>query len=215
VKFKKVIFWLIFLTLYGCDGSDNGSTNDLNNKATTELPINLQKLALSTDGTLNAYITIDGDDDNRNIMRIDPVNGSSAAVTVSQLSLAAHDILITYKFTTVDGITYTLAKARKTVDLSSGVVGSLSFVSDDYVFDTFDSDEDNAKELRLGTNPAIANPHLFTNATEINMNENTIFTGYTAELSGIHNDLVTFSLISIAAQDRALFNIDVGLLGSL
>lgn len=211
VKFKILILGLIFLALYGCGGNNNNPTNSLNNKATTELPVDLQKLALSTDGTLNAYITIDGNEGNRSIMRIDPVDGSSATVTVPELSLAVHDILITYEFTTVDGITYTLANARKTIDLSSGVAGNLNFISDDYIFDTFDSDEDNvnnALELKLGTDPDIANLHLFTNATDVSMNENTIFTGYTAVLSGIHTDSVAFSLSAIDGQDQALFNID-------
>jgi len=171
----------------------------------------LQKLALSTDGTLSAYITIDDNVSNRTIMRINPVDGSSATVTIPKLTLATHDVLITYEFTTTGGITYTLASANKTINLSSDVPVNLGFVSDDYIFDTFDSDDDNvnnAVELKLGSNPAIANPHLFTNPIDINMNENTIFTGYKAVISGSHDDAVTFSLGSVTGQDQAVFNID-------
>ncbi|VAW58820.1 hypothetical protein MNBD_GAMMA08-1114, partial [hydrothermal vent metagenome] len=141
--FKILISSLVFLTLYACGGNNNDATDSKKSNATIALPANLQKLALPTDGTLNAYITIDDNVSNRTLMRIDPVDGSSATVTIPELTLATHDVLITYEFTTADGTIYTLASANKTIDLSSGIPANLNFDSKDYIFDTFDSDDDN------------------------------------------------------------------------
>jgi len=210
VKFKLLILSFMLLMLNACGSSNNSTNIEKINKTTTQLPVELQKLAFSTEGTLNAYITIDGDTANRKIMTIDRVNGSSATVSIGNLSLNVHDISISYEFTTLGGETYILADASKAVDLSSGVA-NLSFTSADYVFDRFDEDGDtvsNAKELIIGSSPVIANPHLFISPTDISMEENTIFTGYNAVASAIDGDSVVFNLSSINGQDNGLFNID-------
>jgi len=150
----KIFLSIIFVLLSACGGGDNNLAS-IDSKATTVVPANLQKLQLGdNDGTLKAYLTIDGDKDNRREMAIDPTGSGSASVTVAALSRNSHDITITYEYT-LAGIVYVVAEANRSVNLTEGNV-DLAFASGDYNFDDFDDDEDglsNATELKAGSNP--------------------------------------------------------------
>lgn len=127
--------------------SDNSESN-----ATTQMPAAL--LTIVGPGTLQAFVTIDGNTAGRTEMTIDGTGTGSASASVPGLSLAVHTVLIEYEYT--DGAsTITLATASNTVDLSSGS-GSISFLATDYDLASYDDDSDgvsNADELAAGSDP--------------------------------------------------------------
>ncbi len=152
--FRKLILSLLLFMLYACNDGGSNSTGSGGSKASTELPSGLQKLILGNGGTLSAYITIDGATNNRTKMNIDRTGKGSASANIPGLSLATHNISISYEYTT-GSTTYVLASANRTVDLASGSA-SINFTSINYDFDFYDNDRDgfsNAYELGEGTNP--------------------------------------------------------------
>ncbi len=205
---SKLVIGLLFLNLYACDGG-NDTLDNATSKATSDLPSELQKLALAGGGELSAYITIDGDVANRKKMTIDNTAGS-ASVSISGLDFAPHTIMISYVYTFASE-DYLLAIAIKNIDLSSGA-GSLGFFASDYDTDSFDYDNDgisNAAEFRAGTDvgarPDNSAP-VFTSATRISVPENTTATGYTAAVIDNNSEMITYSLAG--GIDQALFSID-------
>jgi thrombospondin type 3 repeat protein len=155
IKFiTKTIVSFLFICLLQACGSDDRNNSAVTEKATTELPADLQKLTLPGGGTLSAYVTIDGKTLSRVQMTINTTGTGSASASIPSLSRASHDIVITYEYTDGTG-TIILATASSTVDLSSGS-GSLSFVAGDYNLSSYDEDGDgisNAAELSAGSDP--------------------------------------------------------------
>ncbi|VAW61866.1 Chitinase, partial [hydrothermal vent metagenome] len=206
----KLFLSLFFLMLYACGGNDTDK-NITDNKATAELPAGLQKLALGDGGTLNAYITVDGDEASRATMTIDPAGAGSASLVIDGLTRARHEITISYEYTTLAGATYVLASASQTIDLSSGSA-RLSFASSGYEIDQYDDDEDgsnNAAELKAGTNPNdnTDTPHLvFNSGFAKSVAENTTATGYQAVVAAADDAPVRYTLIGGLDQDK--FRID-------
>ncbi len=206
--FRKLVLILLYLALHACGGSnDNGQISE--NKAVAELPAGVQKLTLNGSGTLSAYIVIDGDTDNKILMVLDRSAGS-ASLVVPALTRELHRIDITYDYT-LSGVTYILATASKSIDLSSGAA-ELSFSITDYLTDPHDDDNDgssNIAELRSGTDPGdnTDTPHLaFTSGFVVNVGENTTHTGYQAAAIAGDGDVVSFSIFDGRDQDE--FNID-------
>lgn len=120
--------------------------------AVTRIPASIQKLTLPPSGTLRAWITIDGG--TRIEMTLDPDAGT-ATVTIDDLTLEPHDVLIEYEYTDAIGV-ITVATASTTADMSAGSL-TISFADSDYTTD-YDEDNDgltNAQELSLGKNPRI------------------------------------------------------------
>ncbi len=211
-KFMKFIFIFVFLGLSACSNPDESALNNsTENKATTELPSVLQKLAVNGGGTLSAYIIIDGNFNNKKLMTIDGSGAGSASVSIPGLSLAPHTIEIRYEYT-LEGNVYPVATATREIDLTSGSA-SLGFTSNDYEFDLFDSDNDgvnNAAELRAGTDPGAGSSDItapvFTSGNTISVAENTKFTGYIATATDAENAEIHFSLSG--GSDQSLFSIN-------
>jgi len=153
----KLFLSLVLVLLSACGGDNNQAP--INNKATTVVPANLQKLNLgNNNGVLRAYLTIDDDEDNRQEMTIDPSGAGSASVTVPGLSRASHDVTITYEYT-LAGITYVVAQTTRNVDLTEGNA-NLAFAADDYNLNDYDDDGDgfsNAAELKARSDPKSQN----------------------------------------------------------
>jgi len=156
IKIKHLIIFMFAIamlsTLSACGGSDNESVDSA--KATSELPSGLQKLTLSGGGTLNAYVIIDDDTENRITMTIDGTGAGSASASIPNLSRSVHTVTISYEYTDGTG-TIVLATATSSVDLSSGSA-SLGFAAGDYDLDSHDEDGDgisNAAELAAGSDP--------------------------------------------------------------
>lgn len=148
----KIILSLSLLaTLYACDSNNTGAIGNTANVAKTEIPAELQKLALPNPGTgtgLSAYVLIDGNTAKRQAMTIDPAGTGSASATVSNLTLAMHTVLIIYEYDDGSG-PITVASASKSVDLTGGT-GSIDFVAADYDFASYDDNNNgisNAAEL--------------------------------------------------------------------
>ncbi len=156
--YKKSAVGLIVLIMLSACGS-NDSQSITTNRTSITIPGNLQKLS-TNGGTLRAYITLDNDTDNRQEMDIDSTGGGSASITISNLSLAVHQVLITYEYTDASG-TIILATANDSIDLSAGGQANLNFDENKYDFLSYDQDKDgvsNAKELQIGTNPRVSAP---------------------------------------------------------
>lgn len=207
---QKLISLILFLSLVSCGSGDNNTEQSAaENKASTELPAGVQKLALTGNGRLNAYITLDGNNANRTAMSINPAGAGTASLVLPGLTRAVHNITITYEYT-LDGLTYVLATASKTIDLSSGSA-SLNFTAIDYETDGFDDDSDgssNVAELKSNTDPrdSSESPLLaFTSGFFVNIGENTTATGYQAAATAADNNTITFSL---SGRDQDLFDID-------
>ncbi|VAW58941.1 Chitinase [hydrothermal vent metagenome] len=208
--FRKLILSLLFLALYACGGGDNSTgQNTSENKTIVELPDGVQKLTLNGEGTLNAYIVIDGDTDKKITMVLDR-NAGTASLVVPALTRELHRIKITYDYT-LSGVTYILATASRDIDLSSGAT-NLSFSITDYQTDPYDDDNDgssNIAELKSGTDPGDSTdtPHLaFTSGFVISVGENTTHTGYQAEATAGDGDTVSFNIFDGRDQDE--FDID-------
>ena len=142
-KFLKLIFSACFiLVLSACSSSDDTVTTT---ETVTDIPQFIQKLALNTtDGHLEAWITIDGGAP----IPMD-LAGGTASASIPNLSRSVHTVEIKFEFTD-DVDTITLATATKSVDLSSGD-GSLSFADEDYTTN-FDEDNDTFTNLIEVTN---------------------------------------------------------------
>lgn len=154
MQFKHHIF-RIFLTLallisiVACSDDNKGVNTET--VSVTEIPLDIQKFTQTTPGTLTAWITVDGG--TRTQMTIDDAAGTASA-TITGLSRSSHDVLIEYEYT-ISGVTYTMATASNTVDLSSGS-GSLNFEGTDFDTASHDADGDgisNADEVAAGTDP--------------------------------------------------------------
>ena len=145
---KLIISACFILVLSACSSDDDTAATT---ETVTEIPQFIQKLALTTDGSLVAWITIDGG--TRTQLTIDLVAGTaSKSITLSR---SKHTVLIEFEFEFTDGTdTITLATATKTVDLSAGDA-SLTFADADYKID-YDDDNDgdnNLTEIIAGTSP--------------------------------------------------------------
>lgn len=209
--FKNLISGILFLTLYACSSGDSNTTQNVtDNKTTAELPAGMQKLSLGNNGSLSAYATIDGDTVNRITMDINPAGAGSATLTIAGLTRAIHTITITYEYTSA-GVTYIVATAGKSIDLSTGSA-RLSFFADDYDTQSYDTDSDgssNAAELKSGTNPSDQNdfPHLaFSSGFTASVGENTTSTGYQASATAADTDPVSYNITG--GLDQVLFSID-------
>ena len=145
----KLIFSACFiLALSACSSSDDTGTTA---ETVTDIPEFIQKLALNTtDGSLVAWITIDG-----GAPILMDLAGGTASASIPGLSRTTHSVEIKFEFT--DGVdTITLATTAGTVDLSSGD-GSLTFADADYNYN-FDNDNDglsNINEIINGFDPLV------------------------------------------------------------
>lgn len=146
--FRLLLVMTLLINIVAC--SDNNTGANTETVSVTEIPEAIQKLTLTTPGTLRAWIIIDG---TRIPMEIDS-NTQTATATISGLSRSNHTVSIVYEFTDLNGDIYVLADtAEQNVDLSSGNI-TLSFDSTD--FDTINHDHDgdgvsNAQEVADGT----------------------------------------------------------------
>lgn len=150
----RIILSLVLLNILSACG-DSNNTASKTNQATTEMPAGLQKLSGTGAGTLEAFVTIDGDMINRIKMDIDGTGEGSASASIPGLSLAPHTVLITYEYTDGDGTIILATTPVTDVDLTSGSA-SISFTASDYNLDAHDADGDgisNADELAAGSDP--------------------------------------------------------------
>lgn len=149
---KYVIFLAVLGLLSACSNSGNSNTNTID--TATEMPGDLQILALSGGGVLRSFVTVDGNTNDRVELIIDSSGAGSASGSFPGLSLAIHSVLITYEYTGSFG-TIILASASTNVDLTSGSE-SINFVAADYNLSSHDEDSDgvsNAEELVNTTDP--------------------------------------------------------------
>ncbi len=205
---SKIFILLIFFSFYGCNENNKTPDVTVNSKSKAAIPDELNKIAFSTAGILNAYIIIDGDMANKKSMTVN-LTDSSASVTIPNLSLAAHTIMIMYEYD-INGTSYALASAIKNIDLTSGS-DSLNFASNEYDLDSFDNDNDgtnNAEDLDLGNIPALntdITPPVFTSADTIDVVESKRITGYIAAAT---DDSSSISYSLVGGLDVDLFSID-------
>ena len=206
---KSFLFLLIvflLLTISACKNSGE-TTYTVDKKLSAAIPASLGKLSLTGGGTLNAYLTLDGDTSNRKIMTIDTAN-DSASITLKNLSAGPHTIMISYVYS-FSGQDYLLAMAAKSIDLSASN-NSLGFLPGEYDLDSFDYDNDginNATEFKNGTaagTPGDTTVPVFASARKLHIIENQINTGY--KVLATDNNPVTYSLLS--GMDESLFTID-------
>lgn len=199
---------LFLLMLYGCNSGVGSEDSTNESKATTQLPSELQKLTLSG-GVLSAYVTIDGDVENRVEMDINPAGSGSASSSIAGLSFSAHTIMISYEYT-IGVTTYILATAIRNIDLISGSA-DLNFFANDYDLDSYDDDRDgtnNAEALVAGFDPGgriDTSAPIFNSGSSISVEEGAIATGYTAQATD-DSGSVSYSLVG--GVDELQFNID-------
>jgi len=151
-KFSSlIIIGLLSLTMLACEsGSSNVGTNPTEGKGGVSLPREL-KTTLLTDGTLNAYIIVDGG--TRQIMSI---NGDNAGINLSGLTEGMHTFTIEFEYviTANPGTPVKLAQVSRDISVEAGS-NTLSIEEGDY--DTsYDDDNDgrsNINELAAGENP--------------------------------------------------------------
>jgi len=151
--FYKLILSLVLFSIISACG--NNSDSAPTSKSSLAIPAQLQKLA-ANDNELNAYVVIDGDENNRIPMILNRDGQGLASVVIPDLSREAHSLVITYEFTNVNG-TIILATSNQVVNLTSGS-DSITVGADEYDLNIHDEDSDgvnNAQELLLGRDPFI------------------------------------------------------------
>lgn len=142
----------IALNLISACTSSNDNTTTAK-KTTFEAPFSLQKLS-DAGGILNAYVIIDGDESNRIPMTLNREGQGAAAVTIPDLSRTLHTIIVTYEYTSTNGV-ITLATAGRPANLSTGSI-TVDISANEYDLNTYDEDGDgtnNAQELLDGRDP--------------------------------------------------------------
>ena len=146
-KFLKLIFSACFILVLSACSSDDDTV--ATTETVTEVPQFIQKLALTTDGSLVAWITIDkGTAEEKKIEMT--IAAGTASSSIPDLSRTTHTVLIEFELTVVGFEPITLAAVTGTVDLSSGD-GSLTFADGDYTTN-FDEDNDTFTNLIEVTN---------------------------------------------------------------
>jgi len=151
-KFSSFIFISVLsLTMLACEsGNSNVGTIPAEDKGGVSLPREL-KTTLLTDGTLNAYITVD--EGTRQKMSI---NGENAGINLSGLTEGMHTFTIEFEYivTANPGTPVKLAQVSREMNVGAGS-NTLSIEETDY--DTsYDDDNDgrsNIIELAAGENP--------------------------------------------------------------
>jgi len=143
---------LFVLMLMSCGGGGSSSVNTapVDNKGGISLPQGL-KTALPNNGTLNAYIIVDGGE--RQLMTIE---GDNAVISLTGVTEAQHDYIIEFEFVLDTNVQdpLLLARAEKRLLVGPGV-NPLVVDDTDYITD-FDLDNDsvsNLSELDSQTSP--------------------------------------------------------------
>jgi len=143
---------MLFSTISACSNISDPAPAS---KSSLVIPTPLQKLAVNDD-ELNAYVVIDGDENNRILMILNRSGQGLASVDIPSLSREAHSFVVTYEFTNANGAII-LATSNQVVNLTSGST-SITVSADEYDLDIYDEDGDginNAQELLIDRDPFI------------------------------------------------------------
>lgn len=144
----------VLLLVAGCSSSDSSggvtARNDDQGDG-IELPVAINAGALPSNGSLNAYISVDGGP--RQALAVDLAT-QTVSGSLNGISTGSHQFLIEVVFAYDNGTEVMLGRASVTMDVGSGD-NSLTVNSGDYNT-TFDDDNDgvsNLAELNAGTDP--------------------------------------------------------------
>jgi hypothetical protein len=152
-RIHSIINLLILISaVIAVAGCSSGSEPDNSAETAFQLPSELEQLRLSENGSIHAYIQIDGG--TRQEMT---VSGSSASIDLT-VSEGAHDITIILEFLPTSGSAVTLAQASQSLVVSANGNNALNFTTSDFDFSAFDDDSDgfsNLSEMQAGSSAPV------------------------------------------------------------
>ncbi len=152
--FRKVDLWFIVVLLLSISACGSSPSTTIQPGSTVKLPDEITQLRLQDNGSVHAYVQVDGGDKTEMA-----ITGTSAELQLA-LSEGSHNVAIIFEYVPSSAPTTTviLADSSKSVNVVASSHVALAFDTSEFDFNAYDDDHDgisNLSEMQSGTSAPV------------------------------------------------------------